>query len=318
MAVCECENKCGFEVESGRRFIKFHSNNKGKRFRQFRIILMQLCKCQCGEYAAPGSQFISGHNSRTDNPSKHRGQNKNLKANLCQCAWNCGEYAKPGKKYLQNHQNRGRAQKFRKVKSPSQICACNECQLYTQPGRKFIYGHNRRNENKISWARNRTKETDSRIKTMSESVKKKIEEDDEYRLELIRRIRPSKPNKGELALFAILQDLDENWIYVGHGTFNVESKIPDFINTRTNQIIEFQGCYWHSCPIHFPNKGIDARAFKNRQIIFQRNGYSSLEIWEHELEDLFFLRLKLMIKLALLNEDQMWETETPDAVEVGV
>jgi len=63
---------------------------------------------------------------------------------------------------------------------------------------------------------------------------------------------------------------------------------PDFTSIgNEKKLIELYGCYWHGCNECLPNNtknkvDRDAKRIKN----FEKFGYKTLEIWEHELKDL--------------------------------
>jgi len=100
-------------------------------------------------------------------------------------------------------------------------------------------------------------------------------------LEVNKTIRPNNP---ENKLLDILKELHKSSLaYVGDGSFWVGGKNPDFIDVNKKQIIEVLGCYWHGCPKHFPHK--QKKNFISRIELFKRLGYSTLCIWECELND---------------------------------
>jgi len=94
-----------------------------------------------------------------------------------------------------------------------------------------------------------------------------------------------RPNNPENRLLDILKGLPKSGLsYVGDGSFWVGGKNPDFVNIDKKQIIEVLGCYWHGCPRHFPHKQKKQKLI-SRIELFKRFGYSTLCIWECELND---------------------------------
>lgn len=85
------------------------------------------------------------------------------------------------------------------------------------------------------------------------------------------RRRPSKP---ELKLQNLIERIGLQFKYVGNSKFFVGRANPDFVNIDERQIIELYGDYWH----RYENP-------QNRINYFNKNGYSTLIIWEHELKD---------------------------------
>lgn len=87
----------------------------------------------------------------------------------------------------------------------------------------------------------------------------------------------AKPNKGEKALYSILQTIlpNEYKINVKADIMTLGGKIPDFVNVNgSKKIIEFNGDYWHT-------------EEESQQIAdyFKRYGWDTLFIWEHEMKD---------------------------------
>ena len=63
----------------------------------------------------------------------------------------------------------------------------------------------------------------------------------------------------------------------------------DFYLPDKNLIIEINGCYWHGCPIHYPNpserqKERIIRDNDLKQYVLGK-GFNMLVIWEHEMKD---------------------------------
>lgn len=60
--------------------------------------------------------------------------------------------------------------------------------------------------------------------------------------------------------------------------------VVDFYVPSKNLIIECDGCYWHGCPIHFPNSVKKFKKTKNKTSCLVREGYTVLNFWQHEIE----------------------------------
>jgi G:T-mismatch repair DNA endonuclease (very short patch repair protein) len=111
-------------------------------------------------------------------------------------------------------------------------------------------------------------------------------------LETNRTVRPNKPEKKLLELLErILPGIMK---YTGDGSFWIEGKNPDFVNINgKKQIIEVLGCFWHGCPEHFPDTK-KQKKFDDRIQLFKSFGYSTLGIWECELNDLDAVKQKVV------------------------
>jgi very-short-patch-repair endonuclease len=103
-------------------------------------------------------------------------------------------------------------------------------------------------------------------------------------LKKYRKSRSVKPNKKEKILIELLRKLiPESYKYVGGYDIWIGGKNPDFINEREKKIIEHYGTYYHK-----------KEEEKERIEHFKNCGYSTLVIWENELENLDFLSLKIL------------------------
>lgn len=112
----------------------------------------------------------------------------------------------------------------------------------------------------------------------------------QYREKAIRNSMLSnhiKPNKKELQLSSILQELQPNeWQFVGDGKVIIEGFCPDFINVNGKKlVIEFNGEYWHRNSQERDQRKIEAYASK---------GFETLTIWENELNDVKEIKSKII------------------------
>jgi len=91
-----------------------------------------------------------------------------------------------------------------------------------------------------------------------------------------------KPNKLELKVAKLLGD---EWEYVGDGRVEIGGLIPDFVHKTKRQVLEVMGCYFHSCPEHFPNvKRPRSASPAYKESIYKTNGYEVIFIWEHDIK----------------------------------
>jgi very-short-patch-repair endonuclease len=61
--------------------------------------------------------------------------------------------------------------------------------------------------------------------------------------------------------------------------------IVDFYLPDSNTIIQCDGCYWHGCPIHFPNHHQDnyQKGVKQKEKL-ESLGYTVIRLWEHDIK----------------------------------
>ena len=72
---------------------------------------------------------------------------------------------------------------------------------------------------------------------------------------------------------------------------NVDFYLPDF-----NVIIEADGCYWHGCKIHHPEKYRAAGKDHMRTQTMRGAGYTVLRLWEHDINGRFDWCAKQILK----------------------
>ena len=96
------------------------------------------------------------------------------------------------------------------------------------------------------------------------------------------------PNKPEKFLNKLLQKLMlKEYKFVGDGKLIIGGFCPDFVNINgQKKIIEMFGDYWHNLP---KSKKQD----KRRLIAYNKVGYKTLIVWEHELKDINLLSKKI-------------------------
>lgn len=92
-----------------------------------------------------------------------------------------------------------------------------------------------------------------------------------------------RPTSAEKKLMGIIKENNLPFAYVGDGQQVIAGLCPDFIhNDGAKMIIEVFGDYWHSAR---NSKLTWSRTAQGRKTIFGKEGYRTLIIWEHELED---------------------------------
>lgn len=103
----------------------------------------------------------------------------------------------------------------------------------------------------------------------------------------------TSPNKPETTIKNLLANLFPNeYDFVGNGELVIGAYCPDFVNKDNTKIIEHYGCYWHKCPkCNFGNR---KPKDKGRLKVYNKHGYETLIIWEHELKDIRSLQNKLL------------------------
>jgi hypothetical protein len=91
-----------------------------------------------------------------------------------------------------------------------------------------------------------------------------------------------KPSKLELE---VAKTLGDEWEYVGDGKLSIGGLVPDFIHRNRKEVLEVFGCYYHTCPIHFPNAPTGPKTTPSlRESIYSANGYKMQSIWEHDVK----------------------------------
>lgn len=117
---------------------------------------------------------------------------------------------------------------------------------------------------------------------------KKLWQDVNYKNKVIKAMLrgiKAKPNKAEKMLNNILNNIiPREFKYVGDGQIIIDGKYPDFINCNgKKQIIELFGDYWH-------RGESGSKKIKH----YKKYGYSTLIVWEHELDNLRLLCQKIL------------------------
>jgi len=91
-----------------------------------------------------------------------------------------------------------------------------------------------------------------------------------------------KPSKLELE---VARNLGDEWEYVGDGKLTIGGLVPDFIHKTRKEVLEVFGCYYHACPIHFPNAPMGPKTSPSfRDSVYAANGYKMESLWEHDIK----------------------------------
>ena len=158
-----------------------------------------------------------------------------------------------------------------------------------QNGKKLAASpyHHRRKPGEVSWSA----ETRRRI---SQGVKARIDADPKLKeiyLEALAKGRErmrlrTSPTRPERAMAKMLQDLGE--------PFEVEFKLGayfiDLACVEKRLAILVDGCFWHCCPVHFPNATTKQQShnlifdYRRDQAIL-KHGWHVSHIWEHALSN---------------------------------
>lgn len=98
-----------------------------------------------------------------------------------------------------------------------------------------------------------------------------------------------KPNKSETILIGLLNNILPNeYKFVGNGKIIIDGFNPDFINVNgQKKIIEHFGDYWHNLPEY-------KKRDKARLKAYSKYGYSTLIIWQNELNNLKKVKEKIL------------------------
>lgn len=291
--------KCGCKTETNNQFVlghahknrphsKEHSENISKallergRLKRLGLLIEKTagpCICGCGNFARPGSRFVSGHNGR----GVHRPMSEAAKKKLS-LFWT----GKPGhiktpeererlslsvkRSYEQNPELRKMRADFRlkKWQDPAYRQHISEANSKTVKD-KFANNVEYRDR---SHAAHRTPEYRQKISNLVKSHwKRELEAGDFTRIKNMIAGNAVRPNKTETKLLNLIKSIDDSWSYVGDGQLIIKRKNPDYFN-GANRLIELFGTYWH--------KGDDPQ---NRIDFFKQHNYDCLVIWESELED---------------------------------
>lgn len=90
----------------------------------------------------------------------------------------------------------------------------------------------------------------------------------------------------ELKMKELLNALEIHYI---HQYPIKNTALVDFYIPSKNLIIECDGCYWHGCPGHFPERHTDKDEIKTEKL--ESLGYKVIRFWEHEINNMKVLTI---------------------------
>lgn len=93
-----------------------------------------------------------------------------------------------------------------------------------------------------------------------------------------------KPTKPERVLIELIKRYNLPYKYVGDGDINIGYKNPDFIHLNDKKIIEMFGDYFHNPELNKKVKHLQTE--EGRIKFFNKHGFKTLVIWEHELKNI--------------------------------
>ncbi len=111
---------------------------------------------------------------------------------------------------------------------------------------------------------------------------------------------PNKKFKDTSIEIKIEEKLKEKGIYYQKQIPLCNVAIVDFV-LPNKMIIQCDGCYWHNCPIHFPNNHVtQSKKDKRQDKELELQGYKVIRLWEHDInrsiEDCFNIILNSYVK----------------------
>ena len=217
--------------------------------------MRKFCECGCGQIAKKGNRYIWGHNR------KGMHQTKTAKEKM--------SISKTGKPHYQKYWKPPSIKTRRKISKSLKKCWQNP-----------VFRENQARKTRKSHQTKEFREHSKKLWQSSEFVKKML------------KARQTKPNKAELKLNCILQQIlpNEYALNVKADIMTLGCKIPDFVNVNgQKKLIELNGTYYHN-PKYFPN----VQSPEERISYFEKLGWNTLIIREDELDNRETLKVKLL------------------------
>lgn len=250
-------------------------------------VLDGYCGCGCGEltniYRGKARKFIKGHQARGINNSRFGIiMNDELKKKISDVRKEQGTPWWEGREHTNDSKKKMSDAHIGISTTPRQgvnkICIVCGNKFYIPQSRKDIsfycskecqnkdYVQRFSGDNNPFFGKHHTEETKDLIRVAAV----------QYRS--LAPILPTKPEKAihnELIKLGIKFESE----YVVNNKFCVDVFVPDY-----NLIIYIDGCYWHACPLHFPNN--KKPNYDNARIPYlTKCGYNVEIIWEHDIKE---------------------------------
>jgi hypothetical protein len=265
--------------------------------------MIKLCECGlCNLEVKPNNRFIKGHNrkkylvSKNESLSQRREKLKNLgsleiKEGIKLCACGCNETVKLGNKYINHHSNRGIIlSKRSKVITPRIcVCGCNETFISKRRETQYKRGHSNRGLKHTPEQIEKTRQSNIGRKhppraeefkeRMSKTTKRAWAED---RL----KVSGLRYSSYEVSAAHYLEPLGFIATYKDQRRVvcTDRTRVPDFINYDTMQIVELFGVWWHRDRPLPKGKSHETHGYIIKR--YKEVGYACRVIWiEEEFDD---------------------------------
>lgn len=140
------------------------------------------------------------------------------------------------------------------------------------------------------WGRTHTEETRKKMKLNNKNYVgmkgKKHSEETKQKLREFRITNPNRIFKDTKIELRVEKELQKRNI-------NYEKQVPicrvalvDFYLPEFKTIIQCDGCYWHGCPIHHPNKSLKQKNKDiNQDFVLFSSNFKIYRFWEHEINE---------------------------------
>jgi len=242
--------------------------------------------CNCGQCKAKRGEYIGNNNNPMRNPevAKKSGLSRRGKPHL----WSQGE-----NNCMKNPEIAEKVSKAKKGKTLQELghkedCNCPICKL----SRKELSG-----ENHPSYRHKISEESKKQIGKKNRPHAKKSWKNPEY---IAKQMKSHKvmPNRYEKFVKKLLNKLfPGEWDFVGDGKLIINGRCPDYVHKTKPLLIEFFGDFWHS----EEKTGLTNEEHeKERKEHFLKEGYNTLIIWGHELNE---IELVVQRIIRFTNED---------------
>jgi uncharacterized Rmd1/YagE family protein len=240
-----------------------------------------FCDCGCLEICSRGHRFISGHNSRVENPFKGKhSENTKMKMrkkhNISPESHEIMSLAKIGKlppnknvPHTKEAKLKMRLSKLGKTQSKEHVKKRLEARIKTCEARGYYH----------------TPAEKAKIKSSNKTTwKNTLDEVKSIRIKKVLSSNGKHPNNQEKQMDLIIQKARPlDFKFTGNGEVVIGGKNPDWFNVNgKKQVIEFFGDYWHSEKRTGRAKEQEEEFFKFH---YAKYGYGCLVIWSFELKN---------------------------------